>query len=218
MMRRARSSASLPLASLAFLLTAVLGLALLPGAALADDEEEPTHTSSEEWQESQVEIWGRKGPYVGGGGLAMFPNSGHLRRGVSVDDDTGRGFNVRVGLRTSNWLALEVKYEQVSNYDVSRGSKTKKASGWFWSLNGKGYLMTAKRLQPYGLVGVGAVSIQPDIISRRTGFGMRFGVGIDYHVTRSIVVNAEGGYALGLGTQVEDYGYGVLGAGVAYRF
>lgn len=218
MMRRARSSASLPFASLALLLTAVLGLALLPGAALADDEDEPTDSSSEEWQESQAEIWERQGPYVGAGGLAMFTNSGPLHRGVSVDDDTGRGFNVRLGIRTTSWFALEVMYEQVSNFDVSRGSKTKKASGWFWSLNGKGYLMTTKRLQPYGLVGVGALSIRPNIISRRTGFGMRFGAGIDYHITESIVVNAEGGYALGLGTQVEDYGYGVLGAGVTYRY
>jgi opacity protein-like surface antigen len=217
MTRSAHWSARPSRATLAFLLTAALGLALAPTTALADDDE-PTHTTSEEWQEEQAETWGRKGPYLGVGGLAMFSNSGHLHDGVSLDDDTGSGFNVRLGLRTATWFALEVMYEQVMNFEVSDSNDTKKAKGWFWSLNGKGYLMTTKRLQPYGLIGLGAVSIQPRLISRRTGFGMRFGGGIDYHITKHFVANLEGGYALGIGTQVEDYGYGVLGAGLTYRF
>ena len=62
------------------------------------------------------------------------------------------------------------------------------------------------------------MSIQPRIIKRRTGFGMRFHGGFDYHITRRIVAVLEGGYALGIGTQVENYGYGVVSAGLGYRF
>jgi hypothetical protein len=47
---------------------------------------------------------------------------------------------------------------------------------------------------------------------------MRFATGLDIHLTENIVATAEAGYGRGMGTQIKDFSYGVLGLGLGYRF
>ena len=219
MTRCAKRSDSEPFGSRVLLLPLLVLALLAPGAATAqDDEEEARDVSLEEWNEEESERWERLGPFVGIGGLVMFPNERELHDGVRLEDGVGGGFNVRLGLRTAHWFALEVMYEQVASYDVSRGAEEDDAKGWFWSLNAKAYGLTDTPIQPYLLTGAGAISIQPRLISRRTGFGMRFAAGLDYHLTERLVAVVEGGYAMGIGTQVEDYQYGTLSFGLTFRY
>ena len=56
------------------------------------------------------------------------------------------------------------------------------------------------------------------VLSQQRTDGSRFGGGLDYHITHKIVAAVEGGYNLGIGTQVEDYGYAVITGGVIFRF
>lgn len=241
MTRRAQPVANTPRRSLRLLLLAALVLALaLPSAASGKDDDEDEDAKSaepvdydtagvrekarEDWKEHN-ERWGvwspikeRLGPYLGAGALGMFPVAQHLHNGVNIDSGAGAGFNIRLGLRAARHFGLEVLYEQVLNFDISNSATREAAKGWFWSLNAKGFLWNDKRLQPYAMVGVGAMSIDPRVIDRRTGFAMRFAGGIDYYVTEHIVWDLEGGYALGTGTQVENYSYGVFTTGLAYKF
>lgn len=206
---------------LMFVAAALVSTAL-PGEAVAEDgppEEEESEGLSEE---ERAELYGRKGPYVGFSGLAMFPKSETLNGGVEVQNDVAGGFNLRLGIRVAARFALEAMYEQFYGPVVTKATDSDRGKGYFWSLNAKLYAMTEKMIskpwQPYALVGGGLVSIQPRLANRRSGFGMRFAAGLDYHITPKIILNTEAGYNLGLGTQVENFGYGVVSGGLTYRF
>lgn len=220
MIRRALPSGALACA-LSFAAAALVSNAL-PSDVHAQDEEaaeeEEEEPEPELSDEELAEIYGRKGPYLGARAVGMFPTGDLLVPGVRVEDDARPGFAVQLGLRTASWMALEVMYEQVYGPVVSAAGETEERRGWFWSLNSKFYPYAKKRWQPYGLVGFGVVSVKPKFVNRRTGFGMRFAGGLDYHITHKIVAAVEGGYNLGIGSQVEDYGYAVITGGVIFRF
>lgn len=219
MMRRAQQRAAQPGRASAFPLLLLLACLLLPGAALAQDDEaeEAKDITLEEWQENEEEIWGRKGPFIGAGGVGIWP-SGSIS---NLLKSSAGGFNVRLGLRTAPWFAFEVMYEEFGNIRFSAlvpPNPLTNPTAFSAMMNFKGYLRTDKRLQPYALVGLGVVSIDPKVKGRDTGFGMRFQGGVDYHITKKIVAVMEGGYVLGLGTQVDQWKYWLLSGGLAYRF
>jgi opacity protein-like surface antigen len=188
------------------------------GDAVAQDDPDADDQTKEQYLEEMAELYRRKGPYIGFGGMVMFPKSGTLSGDVEIENDLSGGFNVRFGLRAASIFALEVMYEQFYGPDVSAPGTTDRGKGYFWSLNTKFYATPGKSWQPYVLVGGGLVSVQPRIANRRSGFGMRFAGGLDIHLTPKIVLDIEAGYNLGLGTQVKNFGYGVASVGLAYRF
>jgi hypothetical protein len=88
--------------------------------------------------------------------------------------------------------------------------------------NGKLFLAT-RELQPFLLAGAGALYAHLEdglglgLSVSAVGPAMRFGGGVDFYFTESIVVSVESSYVLPFG-DVADLDYVSLGFGVQYRF
>jgi opacity protein-like surface antigen len=93
------------------------------------------------------------------------------------------------------------------------------------TINTKGYLLTG-RVQPFVLVGVGAMSVRGD--AKDFGRGVktsqddghlvaRFGGGIDFYVNRHWVVSGQADYVYSA-TNLESTNYISVGFGAMYRW
>jgi len=68
-------------------------------------------------------------------------------------------------------------------------------------VGGRLYAATG-RLQPFALAGIGALMatpVGPDAVEEAYGFASRFGLGLDFYVTRSYAVSATLSYVLATG-------------------
>ncbi|MFB3117162.1 MAG: outer membrane beta-barrel protein [Myxococcota bacterium] len=101
-----------------------------------------------------------------------------------------------------------------------------------FTTNVKGYLLTG-RYQPFILVGMGFMRMEskarddgtlgtkpglaPQASERTVDFALRFGGGIDFYLTRNVVVSAEASYLMPTG-KLDNLDYYSLGLGLQYRF
>jgi opacity protein-like surface antigen len=94
------------------------------------------------------------------------------------------------------------------------------------TVNFKAYLLTG-RFQPYGLVGIGAMTIDSridDVVGNagskstsNTMFAARFGGGIDVYVTKHIVAKAGVDYLMPI-SGIRNFEALIVDAGLEYRF
>jgi opacity protein-like surface antigen len=173
------------------LLAATTALVLLPGLAAADDDD-----------------FSRRGVYLGIGGI--YTQNGQIEDEIEdavppivdkIEVDDSAGFNALVGYRLFPVLAAELQYEYVDGFDLKAtvGPATQK-------IEIQSHLVTANlkailpiwRVQPYLLGGAGVIRWEFDesgplpnfFSSGETDFAARAGGGIDFYLTRNIVLNA----------------------------
>ena len=163
---------------------------------------------------------GRRGWYVGGGGIYAIEQLSH-RDGVGVDDSPG--FRVLGGYRAYPNFAAELDVDYLHGFDVHvaeyGGASVR---GVATTLNGKGYLATG-RVQPYGVAGLGGLYVAGldsslhDLLGLDHGFLGRFGGGLDVYATEHVVLNAEATYDLPTG-DVASLRVVPVTLGAQYRF
>jgi hypothetical protein len=192
-------------------LSAVLAIALVWLSA-------PSARAGESGNDAEP-VYDRDGWYVGfGGGYAM-----EMFEGGSSGDS---GFaQIRAGYHFLRFVAAEVQLEYTPKFngDSGRYAGVDTATWAAWA-NFKGYPTAPWTgcVQPFGLVGVAWMW------ERRTGTGIsgsdehggfaaRFGGGIDFYVTKNIVVTAESAWVLPTGS-VHELNQLQIGGALQYRF
>ena len=186
----------------------------------------------------------RSGPYLGlgiGGAMPLIRGETFfvpLDNTASINDKNSLAINARIGWRLLPFLAAEVQYEWVDEFQMqTRGRSCAKADMQLITGNIKLIAPTGS-VQPYLLAGVGASQSNLDIIevefapenscmiqngyqSSQTKWEMaaRFGGGLDFYLTRSILMNLEASTIYSddkfLG---EQWPYVSVSAGIQYRF
>jgi opacity protein-like surface antigen len=184
--------------------------------AEADESEESEEADEDEDAESAYD---RDGWYLGlGAGWAkeLFQN------GNSADS----GFiQARAGYHYLRFAATEVQLEYTPKFKGKSGkwAGTNIATWAAW-LNIKGYPTApwTGPVQPFGMIGLAWMwerltgpAVNGSI--EEGGFAARFGAGIDFYVTRNIVLNTEAAYVLPTG-KLDDLDQVQLGGNFIYRF
>lgn len=138
--------------------------------------------------------------------------SGGQQIDLSIDDSWS--LNALAGYRVFSFLAAEVQYEYVGEYEISAVDNTPGPTGGLTgSADLSAHVITLNlkliapfwRLQPYVLVGVGYASYASNLsseVENNTGltsvdifddfdsFAGRIGLGFDYYLTKHVVLNA----------------------------
>lgn len=160
---------------------------------------------------AQEHDYSRAGLYVGGGfsyatDLYEEEIEDALASGVSVDIEDSFGVNARMGARFFRFIALEIQYEWLDDYDIKIPSAGGLSNIGVHTLTGnlKVYL-PIQRFQPYVLAGVGFQRYEIDsnylsgaIISQDDDYVLagRVGLGFDAYLTEHVVFYAEGSVVL----------------------
>ena len=128
------------------------------------------------------------------------------------------GVSVRTGNRFHRYVAIEFQYEFLNKRRISAENElamqqlgvwqtnaythqiTFNARSYPWSNKEDGFFheLVDGRVQPYGLLGIGA-GIWDTPEGDGVGFVTRFGLGLDVYVTEHIALTLEGTYALSAG-------------------
>jgi opacity protein-like surface antigen len=155
-----------------------------------------------------------------------------IRVDAGDGEDSGWGVGGNVGNRCHSRLATEAEVQWMTGFtgDVLAEGQGR-ISRFFLdvlvgTVNFKAYLLTG-RFQPYGLVGIGAMTIDSridDVVgnagSRSTSntmFAARFGGGIDVYVTKHIVAKAGVDYLMPI-SGIRNFEAIIVDAGLEYRF
>ncbi len=143
--------------------------------------------------------------------------------GVDLEVDDSRSLHARVGYRLFPWLAIEGHAELYDDYNIELlGVDAAELDGWAFTLMGKVYLLTG-RIQPYLLAGGGYMEVNLSdqlslgLSSDGSGSVAQGGAGLDFYLTRHLVVNVEAVYAFPMGG-VEDLDFWTVRGGLEYRF
>lgn len=173
--------------------------------------------------------YGRSGPYVGAGAVYAFENIEEPGAPFFVDDvDNSWGYNLKGGYRFNKYFALEAQWEHWVGFEYSPALAVDlpddaEFAGWLLSANAKAFFSDGP-FQPYVLVGLGWMGGEDDARIDSSGdslddtdFGVRFGAGMDFYLSRNWGINAEAGYAMGVDT-LNDYQLIPISVGVFYRF
>jgi outer membrane protein W len=196
---------------------AVLAVLAAPGARAADPE------------------FARSGPYIGVGGTYAFnlveSSFDDFFDDVDVDDTWGG--NARIGYRAFSWLAAEVEYEYLDNFEVSAdGVHLADLRAQTISANVR-FIAPIERFQPYLCLGAGATLFSlddndvPGLDVDHSSFSGRIGVGFDVYATAHVVLGVGADVVL-TAAEVEDpyfsgdtsssLSYVAVHVGVDYRF
>jgi hypothetical protein len=178
------------------------------------DEAEP-----EADEEADALAYDRDGWYVGagGGGAIEFFQHG------SADDS---GFaQIRAGYHFLQFAALELQLEYTPKFKGRSGNYAGVNTTTFgtWA-NIKGYPTApwTGPVQPFAMIGLGwwwerRSGSALDGVRQNGGFVSRFGGGVDFYVTRNIVVTAETAYVVPTG-HVSSLDQLQIGGALQYRF
>lgn len=158
--------------------------------------------------------FGRSGPYVSGSAMYGFENfSG---KAADPTPDNSWGYNLRGGYRFNEYFALEALWEQY--VDFKNGGDNGSTDQWIGALNAKVYPFDGL-VQPYVAAGLGWWQVNDDRPANGddSGLGVRFGLGLDFYLSRNWALTTEVGYLLPTGGG-SDYQVIPLSLGVIYRF
>jgi len=164
----------------------------------------------------------RQGFYLGAGGIYAIED---FKKTNSLSFDDSLGFNLRLGYRLHPHIAIEAEGERTTGFDVKQFKGD--IETWTATLNSKFFALTGQ-VQPYGLLGVGAMNATTDGFlifvnsnGRRsrneTDVVFRYGGGVDFYMTENWVVNIEGSYVDPRG-DINPLNYIAVGGGLQYRF
>jgi opacity protein-like surface antigen len=150
----------------------------------------------------------------------------------SLKNHDAGGVRGKFGRRCHSRFSVEFEMEWLDDFAgevVNKRDGTARSDIKFstiaGTINTKGYLLTG-RVQPFVLVGVGAMSVRGD--AKDSGSGVktsqddghlvaRFGGGIDFYVNRHWVVSGQADYVYSA-TNLESTNYISVGFGAMYRW
>ena len=185
----------------------IAGLTLVASALLAG----PAASNDRGDDESPV---GRSGFYIGASGVYasdIFESEVEdvvedaFGVPVSVDVEESQGINARIGYRfAGGFFATEVQYEWVDDFDIGLSAVgvpvgSARLGGHIVTLNAK-LIAPIWRIQPYLMAGAGGAlydfedNTPLNVLGgsgTKTGFAGRAGGGIDFHLLKHLVLNAE---------------------------
>ena len=190
---------------------AVLGLLGPAGSAVAQDDDDCDYGqgSYEDDYSEPPPAWSRPGPWVGAGGFYAQENFDEN----GVDDSGGPIF--RAGYRGNDWFGVEFLGEVLAKFQGG-DADTGDVDGFSVTINAKAFWPLG-RLEPWGMLGLGFLDIDPDKKSRKDDFSFRFATGFDLYLNPHWALYGEVAYMLPTGS-VSDYPYGTFGGGILYRF
>jgi opacity protein-like surface antigen len=159
----------------------------------------------------------RPGAYLSVGGVAALPNYDDPLPNPSV----GGGVDIRLGYRVGAYTSVELAYTGTFGSQSNLPGLQIQLDDHLIAANGRVF-MAYQRIQPYVLVGMGALIRQSQVsgtatTSTQTAYAVRLGAGADLYASEHWVVEIEGSYVIGTG-QLEKRDYGLVGASVMYRF
>ena len=158
-----------------------------------------------------------------------------------VDSDTfgaaGRG-----GYRCHPYISAELQFEALADFDGLIRENGTPSNDWarnfdleletlVFTDNLKGHLLTG-RTQPFVLLGVGFMRMESKAYDSKGGLipgraaqasertvnvAFRYGAGLDFYLTKNVVMSAEGSYLMPLG-KLDGLDYYQFGVGLQYRF
>jgi opacity protein-like surface antigen len=181
---------------------------------------------AQEEGDDEGEDFAREGIYLGAAGSFAIPTQLEDKLGkkfggsFTVDDSLG--FHARAGYRLNPHLAFEVHSEWLAGFEASSGSGRADLEVLTITGDFKVYPLTG-RWQPFVVAGAGALfadatgqsGLAPS--GDNSDFAARFGIGLDFYVTRSIVLGLDASYVLPV-EDVNEFDYFSLGWGLIYRF
>ncbi len=184
-------------------------------AAEADDEEASASNDADD----EKPAYDRDGWYAGiggGGAIALFDDG----------DSADSGFaQIRAGYHFLRFAALEAELEYTPRFHGKSGRYDGVDTATFgaWA-NIKGYPMAPWTgcVQPFGMIGVGwwwerLSGSAVDGVDQKGGFVSRYGGGVDFYVTRNVMVTTEAAWVLPTG-HLGDLKQVQIGGAVQYRF
>jgi opacity protein-like surface antigen len=207
----------------------------------------PALSVAEDSEDGDSSPFRRSGPYVSLAGVYVtdafedaFENiidsAFDVPIGVGLEDSGG--LDARLGYRLASWFAAEVQYEWVDRFDVDLSVSGVPVG--HASMNGHTLTANAKliapiwRIQPFLLIGIGGSVFEFEDHTAGNLFGGsgtnlsfagRAGIGIDFHLTESIVLNTEGAVLATTSDfgapdvfDMDDLYYVSVSAGLQYRF
>ncbi|MDH5305988.1 MAG: porin family protein [Myxococcales bacterium] len=167
------------------------------------------------------------------------PTCTWLGYSTNTFSETSAGLNARVGYRLRPRLATEVQFEWLTKSQVNSSGDFEQndvfeLSSWVVTVNAKGYVIPTGRVQPFLSAGVGMISVDTkenaivwneytqqfvglDMRNDDMGFVLRMGGGVDFAVTRNLVVEFDISYVQPTGG-VSPFSYVSGGMGLQYRF
>jgi opacity protein-like surface antigen len=169
--------------------------------------------------------------------VAQFDPDADELRGEMTDEiefDNSFGINGRFGYRCHSRFSVETEIEWTNGFEADIEKETSGKVGTtdlepiVVTTNAKAYLMTG-RIQPFLLAGLGLMRMEykerdttRDPVPsdkkqryRKTRFAMKIGAGVDYYLTKNVVVGLDVDYVNGFSLDVD---YVLIGGGVQYRF
>ena len=155
--------------------------------------------------------------------------------GFDVDDS--RTLTAQLGYRVNDYLAFELKYERIDEFDLGSteqfglGSITFEgdAEGFIGAVNAKIFPLQSGRFRPYLMAGVGYMKLDIDLEASSFGFQLasasedekaavlQAGLGIDLQLTDNWFVELEGSYKFPQ-SDLEDFKFFVIGGSLQFRF
>lgn len=162
--------------------------------------------------------------YVGAGAIYAEPFFDANTK--QKNNEYGWGYNLRVGYRFHEMVAVELLGEQVIEFDADQGTDR---DTWALMPNLKVFLMEGF-CEPYLSVGGGVIGADDgggvgndgsprnaNSVQDGYGFAARFGGGIDLYATENIFIEPELAYVLPTG-DASTYDYLVVGLSIGYAF
>lgn len=157
--------------------------------------------------------------------------------GFDVDDS--RTLTAQLGYRVNDYLAFELKYERIDEFDLSAtddfglglGSVDFEgdAEGFIGGVNAKIFPLQSGRIRPYIMAGLGYMKLDIDLEANFAGFQLasasedekaavlQAGLGVDLQLTDNWFVELEGSYKFPQ-SDLEDFKFFVIGGSVQFRF
>lgn len=182
----------------------------------APAEEEEAEESDEDADESAYD---RDGWYLGLGG-------GYTKELFDGGDASDGGFvQLRAGYHLLRYAALEFQLEYSPKFDGKSGQWAGvDIATWATWLSIKGYPTApwTGPVQPFAMIGVAWMwerltgpAVNNSI--EEGGFASRFGGGLDFYLTRNVVITAEAAYVLPTG-ELDDLNQVQIGGALQYRW
>ncbi len=131
------------------------------------------------------------------------------------------GFDARVGYRAGRAFAAEFEVE-LHGFDFRQAGAggvqvNSTLDTMVWTANLKGFLLPG-RFQPFLQAGAGVLVLDAGALGQSqndVGAALRFGAGLDAHLSRAFALTTHASYVLPLGV-VSAYDYYTLTAGIQY--
>jgi opacity protein-like surface antigen len=161
---------------------------------------------------AEEDDYSRSGFYMGVGPslvVPLFDDEVADWRGAPSDVDHSVGILARIGLRTCSFFSAELQYEGVKGYDVEMAGEDHFRMDSHSVTVGAKLHLPLWRIQPYLLAGIGFTHYDiHDVFvlteDRTFTLAGRLGGGLDFYLTKNLVINGEVTVMLTDGAMVEQ--------------